>query len=56
MDVIDRLPQLGAHAAYVRQAVRVKRLEHKRYTYEHGEDLPEVRNWKMERRQVRIVS
>ncbi|MGH7231345.1 MAG: phosphoketolase, partial [Nitrospiraceae bacterium] len=44
-DVIDRLPQLGAKAAYAKQAMRDKRLEHKQYIIEHGEDMPEVRNW-----------
>jgi phosphoketolase len=44
-DVIDRLPHLGASAAYVKQAMRDKRCEHQHYIREHGEDLPEVRNW-----------
>jgi len=44
-DVIDRVPQLGARAAYVKQAMRDKRIEHKQYITEYGEDLPEVRNW-----------
>ncbi len=45
-DVIDRVPSLGAHAAYAKQAVRDKLIEHKQYIIEHGEDLPEIRNWK----------
>jgi len=45
-DVIDRLPGLAAQAASVKQAVHDKRIEHKRYVAEHGEDMPEVRNWK----------
>ncbi len=44
-DVIDRVPQLGARAAYAKQAIRDKLLEHKQYIAEYGEDLPEVRNW-----------
>jgi xylulose-5-phosphate/fructose-6-phosphate phosphoketolase len=44
-DVIDRVPHLGAKAAYVKQAIRDKRIEHTQYIIEHGEDLPEVRNW-----------
>jgi len=45
-DVIDRVPQLGPSAAYVKQAIRDKLIEHKHYTREHGEDLPEIREWK----------
>ena len=42
-DVIDRLPQLGYGAAYVKQAMRDKLIEHKAYIRQHGEDMPEVR-------------
>jgi xylulose-5-phosphate/fructose-6-phosphate phosphoketolase len=45
-DVIDRVPQLGPKAAYAKQAIRDKLIEHKQYTRKHGEDLPEIRNWK----------
>ncbi len=45
-DVIDRVPSLGENAAYARQAVRDKLVEHKQYIAEHGEDMPEIRNWK----------
>jgi xylulose-5-phosphate/fructose-6-phosphate phosphoketolase len=45
-DVIDRVPKLGARAAYVVQAIRDKLIEHKRYIAEHGVDLPEVREWR----------
>ncbi len=45
-DVIDRLPQLGPRAAYAKQALREKLFEHQEYICEHGEDMPEIRNWK----------
>jgi len=45
-DVIDRVPQLGPKAAYAKQAIRDKLIAHKQYIAEHGEDLPEIRNWK----------
>jgi xylulose-5-phosphate/fructose-6-phosphate phosphoketolase len=45
-DVIDRVPQLGAQAGDVKQAMRDKLIEHKQYITQHGEDMPEVRNWK----------
>lgn len=44
-DVIDRVPTLEAKAAYVKQYLRDKLIEHKEYIYKHGEDMPEIRNW-----------
>ena len=46
MDVIDRLPQLGSKGAYLKQQLKDKLVEHKQYINTHGEDLPEIRNWK----------
>ncbi len=45
-DVIDRVPDLGPRAAYVKQFLRDKLLDHKTYINKHGEDMPEIRNWK----------
>jgi len=45
-DVIDRLPQLGSRAAYAKQTLGEKLIEHKQYISEHGDDLPEIRNWR----------
>ena len=44
-DVIDRLPALGARAAYVKQFIREKLIDHKNYIDRHGEDMPEILNW-----------
>ncbi|MEX2123692.1 MAG: phosphoketolase family protein [Woeseia sp.] len=44
-DVIDRVPRAGPGAAYCKQWIRDKLIEHKQYIHEHGEDLPEVRQW-----------
>jgi xylulose-5-phosphate/fructose-6-phosphate phosphoketolase len=45
-DVIDRLPQLGSRGAHLKQQMQNKLVEHKEYIDRHGEDLPEIRNWK----------
>jgi xylulose-5-phosphate/fructose-6-phosphate phosphoketolase len=45
MDVIDRVPSLGEHAAGLRQQMADKRLRHRAYTREHGDDPPDVRDW-----------
>ena len=47
-DVIDRVPGLGSRAAYAKQFLRDKLLDHKAYIEKHGEDMPEIRNWKWE--------
>jgi len=46
MDVIDRVPQLERIGAQVKQLMRDKRLEHKQYIRKHGDDMPEIRDWK----------
>ena len=47
-DVIDRLPQLEDKAAYLKQEMKDKLIEHKNYIRKNGIDMPEVRNWKWE--------
>ncbi|MFY9578323.1 MAG: phosphoketolase family protein [Gaiellaceae bacterium] len=48
-DVIDRLPKLGANAAYVKQELRNKLIEHNEYIRKYGDDMPEIADWKWER-------
>ncbi len=46
MDAIDRLPKTGERGLYLKQVLRDKLIGHKLHIAEHGEDLPEIRNWK----------
>ncbi|MDA8107930.1 MAG: phosphoketolase family protein [Betaproteobacteria bacterium] len=46
MDVAERVPKLAAKAAYLKQHMRDKRIAHKEYVVAHGEDMPEIRDWK----------
>jgi xylulose-5-phosphate/fructose-6-phosphate phosphoketolase len=45
-DVIDRVPGLAAHAAYARQRLRDRLVDHRQYIERHGEDMPEIRDWR----------
>jgi xylulose-5-phosphate/fructose-6-phosphate phosphoketolase len=46
-DVIERLPQLDDTCAYLKQEMQDKLITHKNYIHEFGEDMPEIRNWKL---------
>ena len=45
-DATDRVPKLQRIGAHFQQALRNRLVEHKQYVREHGDDLPEIRNWK----------
>jgi xylulose-5-phosphate/fructose-6-phosphate phosphoketolase len=45
MDVLDRVPGLGARTAHLRQDMVDQKLRARMWTREHGDDLPEVRDW-----------
>jgi xylulose-5-phosphate/fructose-6-phosphate phosphoketolase len=49
MDVIERVPNLRATGAHVLQEMLDRLIGHKQYIVEHGDDMPEIRNWKWSR-------
>jgi xylulose-5-phosphate/fructose-6-phosphate phosphoketolase len=44
-DVIDRVPKLGERAAYAKQEIRDKLIDHREYICRYGDDMPEIKNW-----------
>jgi xylulose-5-phosphate/fructose-6-phosphate phosphoketolase len=46
IDVIDRLPALGARGAHAREELKNRLIEHRQYTRTHGEDMPEIADWR----------
>lgn len=45
-DAVDRVPRLQQISGHFQHHVRVRLSQHKQYIYEHGDDLPEIRDWK----------
>jgi xylulose-5-phosphate/fructose-6-phosphate phosphoketolase len=48
-DAIDRVKRLANVAAYFKQFLRDKLIEHRQYIVRHGEDMPEIRDWRWSR-------
>ena len=46
LEAIERLPGLSATADALKQQLTDKLTEHRRYVREHGEDMPEIRDWR----------
>ena len=46
IDAIDRLPHTGSRGAYLKQRLQDRLVEHTRYIERHGEDMPEIRDWR----------
>ena len=46
IDVLDRVPGLGPRTASLRQEMTDSRLDARRYGREHGEDPPEIADWR----------
>ena len=48
--VVDRVPRLARVGAHFKQFVRDRLVDHKQYVTEHGDDMPEIRDWRWELR------
>jgi xylulose-5-phosphate/fructose-6-phosphate phosphoketolase len=48
LDVIDRVPGLAARAGHLAGEMIEARRRHREYIAAHGEDMPEVRDWRWE--------
>jgi xylulose-5-phosphate/fructose-6-phosphate phosphoketolase len=48
--VIDFVPGLAERFAHLRQRLRDKLVEHREYIRKHGDDLPEIKEWKWKAR------
>lgn len=45
ISALDRLPQTGNRGTYLKQQLRDRLVEHRQYIRQHGQDMPEVREW-----------
>ncbi len=44
-DVVDRVPRLKPVNGHFKQFLRDQLVKHKEYIHEHGDDIPEIRDW-----------
>jgi xylulose-5-phosphate/fructose-6-phosphate phosphoketolase len=44
--VIDRVPKLRSRAAYAKQAIADKLIDHRTFIYRYGDDMPEISGWR----------
>jgi xylulose-5-phosphate/fructose-6-phosphate phosphoketolase len=40
------VPKLGSRAAYAKQAIRDKLIDHKQFIDRYGDDMPEITGWR----------
>jgi xylulose-5-phosphate/fructose-6-phosphate phosphoketolase len=45
-DAIDRVPRLCDRAGYVKQLIRDRLVEHRKYIKANGQDMPDIRDWR----------
>ena len=50
INAVNRLPQTGGKGAYLKQQLHDKLVEHRQYIERHGQDMPEIRDWRWRRR------
>jgi xylulose-5-phosphate/fructose-6-phosphate phosphoketolase len=50
--VVDRVPRLAKIGGHFKQMLRDKLVEHRHYVQEHGDDMPEIKDWRWTGRQV----
>ena len=46
MDTIDRLPQTDERGLALQRLLQQKLIEHRQYIGKHGQDMPEIRDWR----------
>jgi xylulose-5-phosphate/fructose-6-phosphate phosphoketolase len=53
MDCVDRLPQTGEKGLRLKHELIDKLVEHRKYINKHGQDLPEIRDWRWDAEQIK---